>query len=248
MPAAFDGPLSMSRLRSARLRNKQKPSKDAGAAQGIGEIPKEQDSSLLTNTKTDLHKIEPTEAECGPKDKGEICFDNLSPLSKARAATPERYSPDLGLADSPESPTGADSSYLPEQGSIHHSSDYSALEHSSPIITEDADARLTSLFVTTALAPSLFRDSYALEIDTPESHEVPPTVTADESLETNSTRDVEVMANSDVQDDAAAAQSNKRQQPHDEDIAAAAAIRHACRIRVTTERLVEGTTGARMAQ
>ncbi|KAF0315661.1 hypothetical protein GQ607_017098 [Colletotrichum asianum] len=224
----------------ARLRNKQKPSKDAGAAQGTDEIPKEQDISLLTNTKTDLHKIEPTEAECGPKDKGEIRLDKLSPLPKERAATPERYSPDLGLAGSPESPAWADSSCFPDQGSVHHSSDYSALEHSSPVITADTDARSASLFAATALAPSLFEDSYALEIDTPEPHEVPPIATTDESLETNRTRDVEVMANSDVHDDAAAAQSDKRQQPHDEEIAAAAAIRHACRIRVTTESLVEG--------
>ncbi|KAI8305745.1 hypothetical protein K4K61_005053 [Colletotrichum sp. SAR11_59] len=210
------------------------------AAQGIGEIAKEQDSSLLTNTKADLHKIEPTEAECGPKDKGEIRLDKLSPLPKERAATPERYSPDLGLAGSPESPAWADSSCFPDQGSVHHSSDYSALEHSSPVITADTDARSASLFAATALAPSLFEDSYALEIDTPEPHEVPPIATTDESLETNRTRDVEVMANSDVHDDAAAAQSDKRQQPHDEEIAAAAAIRHACRIRVTTESLVEG--------
>ncbi|KAJ5013822.1 hypothetical protein K4K57_002263 [Colletotrichum sp. SAR 10_99] len=232
----------------ARLRNKQKPFKDAGAAQGTCEIPKEQDGSLLTNTKTDLREIEPTEAECGPKDKGEILLDNLSPLPKACAATPERYSPDFGLAGSPESPAGADSSYSPDQGSIHHSSDYSALEHSSPVTAADTDARSALLFAATALAPSLFEDSYALEIDTPEPHEVPSIATADERLETNSTRDVEVMANSDVQDDAAAAQPDKRQQPHDEEFADVAAIRHACRIRVTAESLVEGLATLREHQ
>ncbi|KAI8221834.1 hypothetical protein K4K54_007375 [Colletotrichum sp. SAR 10_86] len=191
---------------------------------------------------------EPTEAECGPQDKAEISLGNLSPLPKACAATPERYSPDLGLAGSPESPAAADSSYFPDEGSIHHSSDCSALEHSSPVITADTDARSASLFAATALAPSLFEDSYSLEVDTPEPHKVPSIATADERLETNSTRDVEVMANLDVQDDAAAAQPDKRQQPHDEEVADAAAIRHACRIRVTAESLVEGLATLREHQ
>ncbi|KAJ3959519.1 hypothetical protein N0V92_003867 [Colletotrichum tropicale] len=241
-------PSNTSTNSKARLRNKQKPSKNADAAQGIGGIPKETDSGLLTNTKTDLHKIEPTEAECGPKDEGKIRLDNLSPLPKARAATPERYSPDLGLASSPESPAAADSSYFPDEGLIHHSSDYSALEHGSPVITADTDERSASLFAATAFAPSLFEDGYAFEIDTPEPHKVPSITTADERLETNSTTDVEVMANSDVQDDVSAVQPEKRQQPHDEDIADAAAIRHACRIRASAESLVEGLATLREHQ